>query len=44
MAISKNIQGEYLLLRLIDFNENVGILLIIKKPMTDKLIMLKYGS
>jgi hypothetical protein len=44
IAISKKIQGEYLLLKLIDFNENVGILLIIINPIINRFIILKYGS
>ena len=36
IAITNIIQAEYLRLKLIDFNEKVGILLIIMKPTNNK--------
>ena len=43
IAITNIIQAEYFRLKLIDFNEKVGILLIIIKPIINKLMILKYG-
>ena len=43
IAITNIIQAEYLRLKLNDFNEKVGILLIIMKPTNNKFILLKYG-
>ena len=44
IAIVSTAQGEYLRLKLIEFKEKVGILLIIINPITNKLTILKYGS
>ena len=43
IAIANIIQAEYLRLKLIDFNEKVGILLIIIRPIINKLMIFKYG-
>ena len=43
IAISKIIHGENLRLKVTAFNEKVGILLIIIRPIINKLMIFKYG-